>query len=95
MIVCAAIRIKDDVDNPNMRGLVIPCIRHGDGFRIYKALTGERLKISEKEEGFVDNKNRFYTREEALVSCYDDLSATTRSHKLNADENELYSEDLY
>ena len=95
MLVCAAIRIKDEFDIPSQRGLIIPCIRHGEAFRLYLILTGDKLKMSQVEQGFIDNKGRFYTREEAFINFRNNLSATVRAYKEKHNESELYSEDLY
>ena len=44
-----------------------------------------------------DEKNNFYNRHEAYNIAMDNgqLSATTRQHKRDTGERELFSEDLY
>ncbi len=89
MIVCAA--IKD-----NQTGAVFGGIRHGN---IYSAMHDANItrKCSEVTEGFLDSKNNFLNRIEALkeaLSC-GQLSASTRELKREKFEVELYSEDLY
>ena len=48
-------------------------------------------------EGFLDEKNNFYNRYVAreIAMTNGQLSATTRQHKRDTGEKELFSEDLY
>lgn len=89
MIVCAA--IKD-----TRTGAVFGGIRHGD---IYSAMHDAGITPPHEAavEGFLDEKNNFFDRYEAnkLAMINGQLSATTRQHKRDRGESELYSEDLY
>lgn len=89
IVLCAALRIKET-------GVVVPCCRHGDGFSILHDL-GIKIGISQIEQGFINTKNEFLTREEAFEVAMNNgqLSAVTRQHKRDQHEYELYSEDLY
>ena len=89
MIICAA--IKD-----NATGAVFGGIRHGN---IYEAMHAAHILISYTNvtEGFLDEKNEFHDRKDALeiaMNC-GQLSASTRQLKREHCESELYSEDLY
>ena len=89
MIICAA--IKDTRTSAVFGG-----IRHGN---IYSAMHDAGI-IPPREaaiEGFLDEKNNFYNRHEAynIAMTNGQLSATTRQHKHNTGEKELFSEDLY
>lgn len=89
MILCAAVRLR-------ATGTVIGCCRHGDG---YSALHDfdPFIGISEVEEGFLDDKGEFLTREEAFEHAFKigQLSMTTYQTKHEKGETELYSEDLW
>ena len=89
MIICAA--IKD-----TRTGAVFGGIRHGD---IYSTMhdAGITPPKCAAIEGFLDEKNNFYNRYEAynIVMTNGQLSATTRQHKHDTGEAELFSEDLY
>lgn len=89
MIICAA--IKD-----TRTGAVFGGIRHGD---IYSAMHDAGITPPHEAavEGFLDEKNNFFDRYEAnkLTMTNGQLSATTRQHKRDRGESELYSEDLY
>ena len=89
IILCAALRIKN-------KGIIIPCVRHGDGFSMLHDL-GLKIGMNNVEQGFVNTKNEFFTRGEAFNIAMDNgqLSATTRAAKRDMGEKELYSEDLY
>ena len=95
MIICAAIKIQ-------IEGLshetIIPCRRHGDGFKILKDLGFKpRVEYKEIAQGFIDQDGEFLNRQEAFSHALDcgQLSATTRVCKRTNKEDELYSEDLY
>ena len=95
MIICAAVKITSD-DLPNGE-LVVPCLRHGYGYRIVDTLSEFRYGASRITEGFITHKNEFLDREAAFrhaLAC-GQLSATTREWKRVKEETELYSEDLY
>ena len=89
MIICAA--IKD-----TRTGAVFGGIRHGF---IYSAMHDAGITPPREAaiEGFLDEKNNFYNRYEAynIAMTNGQLSATTRQHKRDAGERELFSEDLY
>ena len=89
MIICAAIK---DIRT----GAVFGGIRHGD---IYSAMHDAGITPPKDTaiEGFLDEKNNFYNRYEAynIAMTNGQLSATTRQHKRDIGERELFSEDLY
>ena len=89
MIICAA--IKD-----TRTGAVFGGIRHGF---IYSAMHDAGITPPRENaiEGFLDEKNNFYDRYEAceIAMTNGQLSATTRQHKRDKGEEELFSEDLY
>ena len=89
MIICAA--LKD-----TRTGAVFGGIRHGD---IYLAMYNAGIAPSRDAaiQGFLDEKNNFYDRYEAynIAMTNGQLSATTRQHKRDTGERELFSEDLY
>lgn len=91
MIVCAALKIQvEGLD----RTTIIPCIRHGDGFKILEDLGyAPKTKYKILEQGFLTHKSIFLNRREAMHHAREigQLSATLRSHC----GAELYSEDLY
>lgn len=89
MILCAAVRLRTT-------GTVIGCCRHGDGYSAIHDFD-PFIGISEVEEGFLDNKGKFLTREEAFNHAVEigQLSMTTYQVKCTNSETELYSEDLY
>lgn len=89
MIICAA--IKD-----TRTGAVFGGIRHG---YIYSAMHNAGITPPHEKaiEGFLDEKNNFYDRYEAydIAMTNGQMSATTRQHKRDKSEKELFSEDLY
>lgn len=89
MIICAA--IKD-----TRTGAVFGGIRHGS---IYSAMhdAGITPPRAAAIEGFLDERGTFYDRYEAYIVAMNNgqMSATTRQHKCDKGEKELYSEDLY
>ena len=95
MIICAALKVQvEGLDHPTY----IPCIRHGQGFKILEDL-GYAPKTQYKvlEQGFLTQDNLFLNREEAFTYAYEigQLSATTRWYHKDHGHEELYSEDLY
>ena len=86
MLVCAAIKDKDT-------NAIFSGVRHAD---IYEMLYNLDYKI-DAIEGFVDNRNNFYDRHEALMWAQQigQLPETVLEYKKEHMENELYSEDLY
>lgn len=95
MIICAAIKIKFVNSNDDVKELVVSGLRHGDCWEIIRHLDNKHTQWT--EEGFIDNNGKFFNREEALehATKYGQLTMTTRWHKLDHNERELYSEDLY
>lgn len=96
MILCAALQIK--FENKDM---IIPCVRHGDGFRILKEFIQlipdkEDLHLS-VEQGFVSTDGSFLDRTAALKHATDcgQLSMSTLKFKEEQREIVLFSEDLY
>ena len=89
MIICAA--IKD-----TRTGAIFGGIRHGS---IYSAMhdAGITPPHGAAIEGFLDERGTFYDRYEAYIVAMNNgqMSATTRQHKRDKGEKELYSEDLY
>lgn len=91
MIICAALKIQvEGLDHET----IIPCIRHGDGFKILEDLgyypkKGYRVL----EQGFLTHTKAFLTRREAMhhMRSIGQLSASACQHC----GDELYSEDLY
>ena len=97
-IVCAAIKFTSKADEDNI--IVLPCIRHGDGYKQFAylnfVLAGNYSRGDwNKEEGFVDSDGKFYSREEAFQLVKDSLPTSLIYFKEQHKETELYSEDLY
>jgi hypothetical protein len=103
-ILCAAVWYKEipikkeipfESTNPIncLTGLVFSGHRHGQCIYTKCAITGLRdAESGENEEGFLTSKNRFVSREEALVI------ALRENQVINITEirgNRLFSEDLY
>ena len=86
MIICSA--LKDRNTNVIFSG-----VRHAD---IYEMVHNLGYKI-DAIEGFVDNRNNFYNRHEAVMWAQQigQLPETVLEYKKDHSENELYSEDLY
>lgn len=95
MIICAAMRIQvEGLDHET----IIPCVRHGDGFKIIKDLGyAPMAKYKVLEQGFVTNFGEFLNRKEALkhARICGQLSQSTLWYKEDHNDDELYSEDLY
>jgi hypothetical protein len=89
MIVQAACRVWiPDLDNYT----IIPLHRHGDVGKIFSAFGYGPGECKILEQGFLDNKSNFYTREEAAEYM------RKRGQKTRLGDfpgKELYSEDLY
>lgn len=91
MIVCAALKVKvEGLDHET----IIPCIRHGNGFKILEDL-GYFPKKGYKvlEQGFLTHNNTFLNRKEAYNYASD--IGQLPSTLLKYGSGELYSEDLY
>ena len=95
MIICAAIKIQvEGLDHET----IIPCRRHGDGYKLLKDLRYiPRVGYKELAQGFITDEGIFLDRRPAFIHACQcgQLSQTTKWHKQDNNENELYSEDLY
>lgn len=87
VIVCAANELKN--------GIVVLGVRHYDQLMMRQLHAMEMLEMGRTgEQGFVDNKGEFLTREEALVVATEAGQINTRREK-GWPEHMLFSEDLY
>ena len=95
MLICAALLIQvEGLDHTT----IVPCRRHGDGFKILEDLGyAPKSKYKVLEQGFINHKGEFLNRTEAFKYVYEigQLSATTRWYHKDNHHEELYSEDLY
>ena len=90
MIIKAAVKIHDKRLN---KETIIPCFRHGDAFLILKEFGYKKgTDYEEIAQGFLDNKNQFYTRKEASIWMKEHGQKTRFN---DFPDEELYSEDLY
>jgi hypothetical protein len=91
VIRCAALKIQvEGLDHTT----IIPCIRHGDGFKILEDLGyAPKTKYKVLEQEFLTHKNIFLNREQAYGYAFDfgQLPASLRRNSTG----KLYSEDLY
>lgn len=100
MIVCAAIKLKQDklygVELEKPRELIVCGHRHGNCFEVIQQL-GACWASSNKTQGFINHKGEFLDRKAALEHAKDcgQLTATHRYYQEYHNINELYSEDLY
>lgn len=94
MIICAAIKLT--MNNAAGTELIIPGHRHGDCYQIINQLNSN-WKFATKVEGFITHENIFLDREEAYSHALlgGQISQSNYWYKLDHDEKELYSEDLY
>lgn len=95
MIICAALKVQvEGLDHTT----IIPCIRHGDGFKILADL-GYYPKIGYEvlEQGFITNNKEFLNREEALQYACEigQLTATALNQYDSYKFKGLFSEDIY
>lgn len=91
VIICAALKIQiEGLDHTTL----LPCIRHGDGFKVLEDL-GYFPKIGYKvlEQGFLTHDKKFLSRSDAYdyAFTHGQLPAALRHYNIG----ELYSEDLY
>lgn len=91
MIISAALRLQiEGLDHET----ILPCIRHGDGFKILEDL-GYYPKTGYKvlEQGFITQDRKFLNRKEAWEYAAEigQLPATL----IRYSSGDLYSEDLY
>lgn len=95
MLICAALLVQvEGLDHTT----IVPCRRHGDGFRILEDLGyAPKTKYRIVEQGFINNNGEFLNRKDAFKYAYEigQLSATTRWYHEDHEHDELYSEDLY
>ena len=91
MIICAALKVQvEGLDHTT----IIPCIRHGDGFKILEDLGyAPKTKYKVLEQGFLTQNKVFLSRREAMhYACtIGQLSSTLQRYC----GDELFSEDLY
>jgi hypothetical protein len=91
VIICAALKIQvEGLDHPTY----IPCIRHGQGFKILEDLGyAPKTKYKVLEQGFLTQNSVFMDRREAYQYAYEigQMPATLRRYG----NGELYSEDLW
>ena len=88
MIVSAAVRIYDKKQD---KEIILPVHRHGDAFYILKEFGYRKndFKSNRNDQGFFDEKGKFYTRTEAWNEAY-------KCNQLIDDTpKELFSEDLW
>ena len=85
LVVCAAMIMKD--------GLVVTGVRHfsPDMRLILHRVYGDKYHLQVKDQGFVDNKGEFLSREDAWKAA--DLAGQIR--KEVSSPGTLYSENLY
>lgn len=89
VIVCAAIRCIET-------GKILCGVRHGDDSMM--GLPCDVYLIYEfEEQGFVDNRGNFLTREEAWIVAYDagQIRYTWNGQSCEREGGRLYSENLY
>lgn len=95
MILCAAIKYYIEATNIEV---VVCGWRHGSIIETIRDLGfSPRKGYKEIEQGFINHKNEFLNRYDAYnhaVEC-GQLTQTTRWHKEDHGERELYSEDIY
>lgn len=85
LVVCAANRRKD--------GLIVCGARHYDPImRAMMAATGGRDAWISSEQGFIDAKGKFLTREEAHTLAKENGQI---KYRCGGDEDILFSENLY
>ena len=91
MVLCAALRF-----NLDGHVIVLPCVRHGDGFELIKQL-GIKKGMSNVEQGFICTDGGFQNREAAYKEAKfcGQLPQTVLWYKDDRGDTELYSEDLY
>jgi hypothetical protein len=91
MIICAALKIQvEGLDHVT----IVPCIRHGDGFKILEDLGfAPKTKYKVLEQGFITQDRVFMNRKEAWEHAAEigQIPATL----IRYSSGDLYSEDLY
>ena len=97
MVICAALKVIDPNAPFGHDEVVVPCLRHCDGFAMLHKLCPDKMLHRGATQGFIDHTGRFMTREEAYEHAvlYGQLSAEIRKLKDQRNSTELFSEDLY
>lgn len=95
MIICAAMKVDGFADDGG--DLIVPCFRHGDGYKILRSLCKDDSYKRYVTEGFITHKGEFLGRKGALrhANICGQLSETCKYYKQDHNQNELFSEDLY
>lgn len=93
MVICAALKVEIHYSVVS-EDFILPCHRHGDGYRFVESL---QEPMSVIEEGFMISNGSFLNRRDALKHALEcgQLSQTVRWDKEDHNIDELYSEDLY
>lgn len=95
MIICAALKVQvEGLDHTT----IVPCLRHGDGYKILKDLGyAPKTKYKVLEDGFINQDGEFLSRVEAFLHANEigQCNATQRWYWKDHNQDELYSEDLY
>jgi hypothetical protein len=95
MLICAALLIQvEGLDHST----ILPCRRHGDGFKILKDLCYvPKTKYKVVSQGFINHNGEFLDRKEAFkyVKEIGQCNTTQRWYWEDHAQDELYSEDLY
>jgi hypothetical protein len=95
-ILCAAIWYKTPITPMHTVincpiGVVMCGHRHPHIIGQLKSVAGKRSvtsEVGEYEQGFLTNKNRFVSREEAATIAF-------AAHQIEQEKKQLYSEDIY
>lgn len=89
LVVSACVKIVNEEDSCDI--VIIPCIRHLD--RFFWIIKERFPHYIIKEQGFVTNRNRYLTREQAyeLVKANGQYSDKSETEYLG----KLFSEDIY
>lgn len=90
MVICAAVKYEYlDIETDKKESIVLTGLRHCDCMRIHQLyVKHHESKLLNTIQGFINDKNKFLTRKEALDEFKKCNQGETRF-------NELYSEDLY
>lgn len=96
MIICAALKIRNISTEVIEEEIIVPCIRHADGYALLRDL-GHAWEDYDSTEGFVDGTGAFYDRKEAYWKAKEAGQLPLQIHidKTREQSDELYSEDLY
>ena len=97
-IVCAANRMTMDDGNGGQSTIVVAGARHHDGVMnpVIRALIGgNRDRIMDMEQGFIDQHNQYYSRKEAWVIAEANNQIVKRVGGDGPEAHGLFSENLY